>query len=601
MITESTLNDIRTRTDIVETISEYVQLKKSGQGFVGLCPFHGEKTPSFHVNPVRQAFHCFGCQKGGNIFTFICGIEGLSFPEAVKRLAKKAGVEVVEDKHYSRSAQPAVPKLDTRLTDAMEWAAKYFNYLLNQKGEYSFAAKYLESRGITKKTIEKFKLGVSPKGWTTLQDLMLRRGYSFEELVRAGLVIPKENSPTQGYDRFRQRLMFPISNAEGQIIGFGARLLTPEDKQPKYINSPEGPLFSKRKQLYGLYENQRGIRVQGEAVIVEGYMDVVGLYECNIVNAVATMGTALTEEHCFQLKGMTQRVVTVFDPDAGGIEAWHRSVHLFLSTGLFAKDLSLPDNKDPDEFVLSEGAEAFQKLCDKAPRQVTKLLKEIASRGPLSEQESAKILSDLTPVLVASKRLPDRAILWDDIALVTKVSQNALKELSEGAMAAGRAKTQRIEEPKIQKPLPKKPAQRLDALDFEFFQTIIYLPSEFMRLPKETWSGALREETIQTWLEKLYNSGTVTAFETVLEELVQTAEADTKLLEAASARLVATEPSVPSVDEMNFLAGRINARKKEKEIRALSAQVKLTQRLGDQEEQMKLLEKLRELRSSIKV
>lgn len=393
MFSENTLNSIRERMSIVELVGEYVQLKKSGQGYMGLCPFHNEKTPSFHVHAVKQCFHCFGCHKGGNIFTFLSAIEGLSFPDSVQRLAKRTGV-TIETTQYRRDAPKPEP-LNERLLSAQEWAAKYFHYLLTEVPEFRPTQDYLKSRGLTEKTIKKFRIGVAPKGWNTLLTLMQNRKFSFPELVQSGLVIQKEGT-THGYDRFRERLMFPITDAEGNVIGFGARQLKDEPNQPKYINSPESPLFSKRKTLYGLFENQRGIRLKGEAVIVEGYMDVVGLYERGVENAVATMGTALTEEHAFQLKALTRRVVTVFDPDSAGSDAWHRSVHLFMTCGLFAKDLSLPDGKDPDEFIVAEGAEKFYKLCEKSPRQITKLLKEIAEKGPLSEEESAKLLSDST-------------------------------------------------------------------------------------------------------------------------------------------------------------------------------------------------------------
>ena len=476
---------------IVELVGEYVQLKKAGQGYLGLCPFHKEKSPSFHVHPIRQCFKCFGCQKGGNIFTFLSAMEGLSFPECVQRLAKRTGVTLEETSSYRREQPKEEDAAQKQLLAANEWAAKYFHYLLMEVPEYKYARDYLVSRGLTEKTIKKFRLGVSPKGWSTLMTLMLKRNFTFQELVQAGLVIQKDNPPNtgsapHGYDRFRQRIMFPIASIEGAIIGFGARLLGEEENQPKYINSPESPLFSKRRVLYGLFENQRGIRVRGETVIVEGYMDVIGLHQGGIENSVATMGTAMTEEHCYQLKALTRRVVTVFDPDRAGIEAWHRSVHLFLASGIFAKDLSLPEGKDPDEFVLTEGAEKFHQLCEKAPRQITKLLKEIAGKGSLSEEESGRLLSELTPILVASRRLPDRAMLWDDISLVLKVSLAGLKEMAEGAasrMPQPETPKKGTGSPKISLKPPKK---NISPIDIEFFQACVQWPEEFIKLPKDT-------------------------------------------------------------------------------------------------------------------
>lgn len=299
------------------------------------------------------------------------------------------------------------------------------------------ARAYLIERGLTEHSINKFKLGLAPAGWHTLSELMQKRGFSMSELEQAGLVIPKSSGKGY-YDRFRERLMFPIRDPKGHTIGFGARILTTEKDQPKYLNSPESTLFNKRLQLYGLYENQREIRLRGEAILVEGYMDVVGLFEKGVTNAVATMGTALTEEHCRSLRAHTKKVVTVFDPDAAGKDAWHRSVDIFMRAGMFAKDLELPDGLDPDEFVQQYSAEEFYKRCEAAPRQVTKLLREIATQGALSEEQRAHWLERLTPVLIASRRLPDRALIWDSLALVLNVSVEMLKELSQEGRRSGR-------------------------------------------------------------------------------------------------------------------------------------------------------------------
>jgi DNA primase len=594
MFSESTLAEIRDRLNIVDLVQEYVQLKKSGQGYLGLCPFHGEKTPSFHVHPIKQCFHCFGCQKGGNVFTFLCSIEGLSFPEAVQKLAQRTGVEIKQEERFRREKPKVEIPGAPRLLEALDWAARYFHYNLTSVAEFRPALEYIKKRGVSDKTVAKFRIGVAPKGWNTLLSLMLKRKFSFQELVQAGLVVPKEGSPTQGYDRFRHRLIFPISDKDGRVVGFGGRLLDDEPNQPKYINSSESPLFSKRKILYGMHESQRGIRLRGEAVIVEGYMDVVGLYESGVQNAIATMGTALTEDHLELLRGLTRRVVTVFDPDSAGAEAWRRSVHLFLSGGIFAKDLSLPDHLDPDEFVLKEGAERFYELCEKAPRQVTKLLKEIAALGPLSEEQSARYLAELTPILVASRRLPDRATLWDDISLVLKVSPASLKELSE--TGAPPTKAVRAPAPRAAQPARKPVAPY--PLDREFLEACVRWPEEFLKLPHDAWAGGLKEKRVEAWLERLRVAPNPQEFEAILAELVQK-ETDSDLLGVGTAALFPKESKAgQDASLFKVIVGRITQRKKEAAIRSLSAQVRLTQRLGDSQEQLRLLEKLKELRST---
>lgn len=589
---ENTLNQIRERVDIVELVSEYVQLKKSGQGYMGLCPFHGEKTPSFHVHPLKQCFHCFGCQKGGNVFTFLSAIEGLNFPEAVQRLAKRTGVELKEDSSFRRNSNTPMAKPNERLISALELATKYFQFLLLEKKEYKFALDYITGRGISRKTIEKFRIGVSPSGWTILTDFLVKRGFNHQELVACGLLIEKED---KRYDRFRKRLMFPITNKEGDVIAFGARILDEQtDRQPKYLNSSESVLFSKRKNLYGLFENQRGIRLRGEAVIVEGYMDVVGLFEAGVTNAVATMGTALTEEHCREMKALTKTIVTVFDADRAGNDAWHRSVHLFINEGLFAKDLSLPHGLDPDEFVLKEGAETFFQLCDKAPRQITKYLKEIASKGALSATETSKYLGELAPILRATKRLPDRAMLWDQIALVLKVSIEALKELIADPLQKETA-TGMQKSPKIQARIAAKPPS-IDIVDLEFLTAAVAEPDLFLGLPKDRWAKGIKGTQVLHWLSQLADCQNKQEFESRLEALIHS-EPGSHLASYATAGLFREEKkSTPGL--LEAVLARVEKRKKEHEIKALSAEIKLAEKLGEEPELLRLLERLKTLRST---
>lgn len=584
--------------NIVDLVGEYVQLKKSGQAYQGLCPFHSEKSPSFYVHPVKQVFRCFGCQKGGNVFTFLMGMEGLNFPEAVQKLAERTGVTLEQIQRGARA--PSAIESAPRQLAALEWASKYFHYLLMEVPDYAFAREYIEQRGIKKETLERFQIGVAPRGWNTLLRLMLQRKFTFPELVQAGLVVERAESENGGYDRFRERLMFPIRNRDGLVVGFGARALK-EGDQPKYLNSSESTIFSKRRLLYGLFESQRGIRQLGEGILVEGYMDVVGLYQAGVSNAIATMGTALTEEHCTELKSLTRRAVTVFDPDNAGKEAWHRSVHLFLANGFFAKDLSLPEGLDPDEFVQKEGAEKFYQLCASAPRQVTKLLKEIAQRGPLSESDVTQTLTELTPLLIASRRLPDRAVLWNDICLVLGVSLPILTEIAEAAAKRTAGPEANSAKSSSGQPIAQRVTQKgrsLNRIDIQFFEACMQSPQLLLTTPKAEWVGGVMEPEIKKWLESLCESVNLLEFREKLGVLLHSG-ADAELVSVASAGLFEEAPSSGrGTEDFQALVQRMQQRRKEHEIRSLSAQIKLTARMGDAEEQQRLLNQLRELRAT---
>ena len=599
MFSDHTLEEIRARLSIVELVGEYVPLKKSGQSHTGLCPFHKEKTPSFHVHSAKGCFHCFGCHKGGNLFSFYSSIEGISFPEAVRKLAERAGVtleEVRTNKPLSRPTgnQPSTEKDK----EANAFAAKFFHDLLLKSREYEFARTYLKSRGISKATAQKFRIGVAPRGWATLVGGMTQSGFTIPDLVHAGLMIQKENSPNGGYDRFRERLMFPIFSADGTVVGFGARLLTKDDQQPKYINSPESDLFSKRTLLYGLHENQRHIRLQGEAVIVEGYMDVVGLYEKGVQNAVATMGTALTEEHCRLIKSHSRRIVTVFDPDAAGTEAWHRSVHIMLEAGILARDLTLPESLDPDEYAAKYGSEKFYEACKGAPRQLTKLLKEISSRGSLSEEERGKILEKLTPVLVATRNSPDRYVFWDNIALVLQLSMDSLVSLVEqqsgrrGQPTSNSARAPLKSPQKVGK-LANKPS--LDRLEIQFWEAALADPKGFLSLPAEKWQAHLREPKLIRWLEKLATSVSPKEFTDFTEQLTAQ-ENDPVLLSQASRSLMATETS-KTTNNLEAVLVQLHKRTKENQIKTLSLGVKLSSKAGDETEGFRLLKEIELLRA----
>jgi DNA primase len=382
----SVTDEIKERLDIVEVISQYVPLKKAGRNFQGLCPFHNEKTPSFVVFPESQGWHCFGaCSTGGDLFTFVMKRENLDFGEALKLLAAKAGVELRPRAGAPSADEQRLERLRAIISDA----AIYYNYLLNRAAEAAIARDYLAQRGLTAETWETWQLGYAADSWDALKDRLVAKGYALEEIEEAGLVIRREDG-SGCYDRFRGRLMIPIRDAQGRTIGFGARLLRddPDRPQPKYINSPQTPLFDKGSVLYGLDMARKPIRDADLAVIVEGYMDVLMSHQVGVCNVVAGMGTALTEAQMRQIKRYSSNITLALDPDVAGDQATLRGLEtarqamerdwepVFSPTGLLRQEgrlkaqlriAALPGGLDPDELARQDVAGWKQVIADALP------------------------------------------------------------------------------------------------------------------------------------------------------------------------------------------------------------------------------------------
>lgn len=357
MFSEDLLEQVRGANPIYDVVSDYVSLKKSGRNYMGLCPFHGEKTPSFTVNQERQIFHCFGCGEGGNVIGFIMKREGLSFPEAVRFLAARRGIALPE---YS-PGRPEEKGLKERLLEANAAAAGVFKAnLLGPSGRQALA--YLERRSITAATREEFGIGWAIPGRDHLFRELVKKGFTQQELLQAGLAAQREAGGVA--DRFRGRVVFPIHDVAGRVVGFGGRLLA--EGEPKYLNSPETPLYHKSDVLYGLHRSKEFIRREGVGIIVEGYFDLITAVQAGVANVVATSGTALTDGHAALMRRFAERWVVVFDGDAAGIRAAKRSLEVFVAHGLFARGVLLPDGADPDSFIRAQGAAAFHGLVGKA-------------------------------------------------------------------------------------------------------------------------------------------------------------------------------------------------------------------------------------------
>ena len=400
MIPPGFIHDLLARVDVVEVVGRHVELKKAGINHKGLCPFHGEKSPSFIVSPSRQTYHCFGCGVHGNAIGFLMEHTAATFVEAVEDLAQQVGMQVPQDERSPEQRERAKAEKDKQhsLTDVLARAADFYK---NQLRKSPRAVEYLKGRGLTGQIAARFGLGYSPEGWRSLASGF--PAYDDPQLVESGLVISPEVEPGEDakrYDRFRDRIMFPIRNVQGEVIGFGGRVL--DKGEPKYLNSPETPVFSKGRELYGLFEGRQAMRQRGHALVVEGYMDVVALAQHEFGNAVATLGTACTAEHVHKLFRFTESVVFSFDGDAAGRRAAVRALEAALPHATetrTVKFLFLPTEHDPDSYVRELGAEAFER-CVETAVPLSRQLSTVAADGcDLSTPEGrARMLKQAHPL-----------------------------------------------------------------------------------------------------------------------------------------------------------------------------------------------------------
>ncbi len=368
-IPPETIEQIAAANDIVDVIGGYFPLKRAGSSFKALCPFHPEKTPSFHVNPQRQTFHCFGCGVGGGVFRFVMDYEHIEFPEAVRKLGSRAGITVVEESRYSADENRQHEARRTLLqlhTEAAEW---FQQNLLKSKGAEA-ARTYLKKRGIQREIAGRWGIGYAPAGWDIFLKWATEQGYSHRHLVMSGLVKPRDENNPGGdvYDRFRDRIMFPIhDDRSGEIIAFSGRVLQSDAEAAKYLNSPETPLFRKSRVLYGLHKTKRNLIDANCAILCEGQLDTISLFEAGITNVVAPQGTAFTDEQAAILKRFVAEVILCFDADPAGRKAARRSMEALLRHDLIVRVVELPAGEDPDSLVRSEGPTAFEARLKAAP------------------------------------------------------------------------------------------------------------------------------------------------------------------------------------------------------------------------------------------
>jgi len=444
-INEDTVREIRERSDIVEVISSYMPLRRSGANYQGLCPFHQEKSPSFNVNAPRQIFHCFGCGTGGNVFTFVMRMEGLTFPEAVKRLGEKAGITVEETPvtPVDRQRRDQREKL-LRINEA---ACVFYHQLLLDDAAGAPGRRYLRQRGYESDLVRTFRLGFAPDRWEALVTHLDAQGFTKEEMRAAGLV--REGSGGRGdRDLFHNRLLFPILDPEGRVVAFGGRVL--DDGTPKYLNSPETPVYHKGRTLYGLYQGRDAIRHARAVLVVEGYFDLLALHRAGIANAVAACGTALTADHARLLKRYAEQAILVFDADKAGRQATFRAMDALLPEGMAVSAVGLAAGEDPDSFLTKQGNEAFQaRLAEARPALELYLDEQLTLHGD-SVEGRARAGEE---VLSRIRRLPsdlERNLYLKKLATRTGLDEALLQSKGRGVVSSRPAPRPTGQAPRIE-------------------------------------------------------------------------------------------------------------------------------------------------------
>lgn len=502
--------ELKSQTDIVKIISEYVPLRKKGKNYLANCPFHTEKTPSFNVNPVMQIFHCFGCSVGGDVFGFIRRIENCDFWQAVRIVAEKMGVPI-----------PEVEKVDDRqlvqeredLLQINAWATNFFQTQLFEGVEGKRALDYFEQRGITKESIELFRLGYAPDRWDALSSYLRAQGASQKQIERSGLVVLKEQG-NGFYDRFRGRCIFPITDTQSRVIAFGGRIL--DSGEPKYLNSPETPIYTKGRNLFGLSYAKEAIRKQKFVILVEGYLDFVVPFQAGIQNIVASLGTALTEQQV-KLLGRyleTPQIVVNFDPDNAGIAATKRSLEVLLEYGYKVNVLSLPDGEDPDTFIRKNGATQYRQLLKKSQPYIDYILTQAMREHDISRPAGkVETLNSILPFLSKMRDKIERATYAEQIADRLKIEGRVIREELKRA-AIG--KLPQLDLGKVAPAIRVLPAERQLLKVLFFNQSLRYsmLPLLKLELFKD-----LATESIFTALVSLIKSNKEVNFTTLCAEI----------------------------------------------------------------------------------
>ena len=497
--------EIKKAADIVEVIGQYVELKKRGQNYVGLCPFHSERSPSFTVNQNKQIYHCFGCGKGGDVFTFWMEYHNLAFPQSLKDLAERYNIPLPQRRDLYADRKKT--ELKEQLFKINDLAGRYFHNILLRSTDGKPGRDYFSRRHISQETISNFRLGYAVKRWDGLVNYLRSKNSSLDRAAKARLLVPKDNE--EYYDRFRGRIIFPIFDLNHHNIGFGGRIL--DDSLPKYINTPETPIYHKGYYLYGLDSAYANIREKGLAIIVEGYLDMLVLRQHGISNVIATLGTALTSDQIRRLKGYTKDVIVLFDPDEAGRKAALKSFPLFLNEGISAKVVVLPQGEDPDSFVNKHGSDAFKKLLGRAASIFDFYLDQALANMDTGVDGQIRVLKEVLPVFMNLDQGATRSLYVHRFAEKTGINEatvwEELRHHTNTSQLKGRFST-------IQDP-------RKYGSDLQFLNLLVYYPEKIDTFRDQEWGLIVSDpeinKIIKVIMEKFPSEGNLDRIDEFLD------------------------------------------------------------------------------------
>ena len=458
----SQIDEIKNRLDIVDVIQEYLPMKKAGTNYKALCPFHNEKTPSFMISQEKQIWHCFGCGEGSDMFGFVQKMEGVEFPEALRILARKAGVEL-------KYESPELRNKRTQSLDILNLSARFYHKIFLESEKARAVREYVKQRGFTEMDVEDFIIGYSTDDWDTLLNFLVKKGYSEEEIFQAGLTVKKEKGIGY-YDRFRNRLMFPIHDVHGNVVGFGGRALEEGENIAKYVNSPQSEAYDKSRVLYGLYKAKQEIRRQKTVIVVEGYTDCVSAHREGITNVVASSGTALTEGQVALLKRYAEKIIMAFDKDSAGEDAAKRGIELALGMDMSVRVLSLLDGKDPDE-CLKKDPESFKKAVMQAKPYLEYLFSTTFSRLNIEDVDNKKqAAKELLPWIAKIANPIEKSHWISEIAKKLSISEDVVQE------SLGRIKKPRLKQESSQEPVEEKKKDKYEVIAQEILAILVAFP-----------------------------------------------------------------------------------------------------------------------------
>ena len=597
---ENLIEEIRLSNDLINLAGEYTNLKQAGKSYKGLCPFHEEKTPSFNVDPDKQLYYCFGCGVGGNAYNFVMEIEGMTFPEAIKFLADRAGIILPEKKTNKKYKKRKNKK--EKLYEIHELVVKFYNYLLTEKEIGKKAYQYLQERNFTDEIIAKFKLGFAPNRWQAVYNFLSKKGYSDQIIEEAGLILPRKSSGY--YDRFRGRVIFSIYDFRGQAIAFGGRIIEDID-QPKYLNSPETIIYNKSRNLYGLNWAKQSIQQSNQAIIVEGYTDVIRAHQFGIDNVIASLGTSLTKEQAKLLNRYADQIYIAYDSDAAGAEATIRGLDILKQVGLQVKVIELPKGEDPDDFISQQGKEKFLDLQSKAVSLVDFKLNNIIRGRNLKEIDNKiKVVNNIIKVLAAinNKIELDEYIkqVSEEINVSPQILRSELKDYSANKKRRNKSYTAQTNN-ELSKNNKARLKERLNENKSNYYQKTVEKLIGFMLADAQAIYHVQEELDKDYFKEDAYQELITSLFDLDLEDNSIDINQLLQKIESQQAKNILLRESVTAEDKkynqaiINDYINRIKEYQIKMKLEELDQQIKEAEKSGETEKVSELLQQYQQL------